>query len=233
MSRDDDIVIVPRAPGPVIRPDGDGRRRDDLDRLIDDLLPDSDEGPGLVDVALLASGAGLLTWTVAGSPPELATFAGVAALGLGSILPVRAAWRWTSERRASRRRAALLARGVPARVTDPDVRRLIAAYEELDAAPHAARAAAHGAVMEVASLLQGRPPSSERERSYVAARADAVENLVAALGELDAPVDEEQPVVDHDLVVQAREELDAVGGVTSLSRLDELTEEMRARGRRH
>ncbi len=56
--------------------------------------------------------------------------------------------------------------------------------------------------------------------------------LATALADLEAP-GRDDPIVDHDLVVEAREELDALGGMTSLSRLDELTAEMRARGRRH
>ena len=226
MLGDDGIVIVPPTPAPLVRPEGGGRRRDDLDELIDDLLPDTDEGPGPVDAGLLAGGAGLLAWTVLGNPPELATFAGVAALGLGSILPVRAAWRWLS----GRRREARLARGTPLRVGDATVARLVAAYEQLDAAPDAARAAAHAALTEVASLLQGRVPASDRERRYVAARTEAVEGLVAALAEVD-PAAGDDAAVDTDLVVEAREELDALGGMTSLSRLDELIAEVRSRGR--
>ena len=231
MSGTDGIVIVPRAPGPLLRPDTAGPGRDGLDELIDDLLPDTDEGPGLVDAGLLASGAGVLAWTALGDPPGLATFAGIAALGLGSILPLRAGWRWLSDRRRSRRRSALLGRGIPVRVGDPDVARLVAAYEDLSAGPDAARAAAHAALMEVASLLNGRVPTSERERRYVADRAEAVEELVSALGELDVPVGDD-PHVDPDLVVEAREELDVLSGTTSIVRLDELTAEVRSR-RRH
>ena len=44
----------------------------------------------------------------------------------------------------------------------------------------AARAAAHGAVVEVASLLDGRTPASDGEGRYVAARVTAVQELVAA-----------------------------------------------------
>jgi hypothetical protein len=223
----DEVVIVPRAPGPLVRPEAGGRRGDDLDDLIDDLLPDTDEGPGLVDAGLLAGGAGLLAWSVLGTAPDAATIAGIAAVGLGSILPLRAGWRWVAERR----HRALLRRGTPLLVRDPVVARLVAAYEELATGPEAARAAAHAALQEVASLLAGRAPASERERGYVTARAEAVEDLAAAVAELESP-QWDDPTVDPDLVVEAREELDAIGGMTSLSRLDELTTEMRARGRR-
>lgn len=225
-----DVVVVPRAPGPLIRPDaGDTRRhRDDLDELIDELLPDSTEGPGLVDAGLLAGGAALVGWAAVGSPPTVAVVAGAAALGLGSILPVRAAWRALT----GRRRAAALGRGLPLQVAHPSLARLVAAYDALDgvgALPHSARAAAHGAVLEVATLLEGRPPGSDRERNYVDVRADAVQELVRALRELDPA---EGDGLSRDLVVEAREELDALGGVSALSRLDDVTEQVRARGRR-
>lgn len=239
----DDVVVVPRAPGRLIRPNDSraGRRhRDDLDALIDELLPDSTEGPGPVDAGLVVGGAALVGWSALGSAPAVVPVAGAVAIGLGSILPVRAAWRALAGRRRSRRSAALLARGVPLRVDDPSLSRMVAAYEALDGVPvgsDVALAAAHGAVLEVASLLEGRTPGSERERNYVDVRARAVQELVQALQELgvveDALDSSERPTeLPPDLVVEAREELDALGGVSALSRLDDVTEEVRARGRR-
>ena len=228
--RGNGVVVVPRVPGPLIRPEaGAGRRhRDDLDDLIDELLPDTTEGPGPVDAVLLAGGGALVGWAVIGNPPAVAAVAGAAAIGLGLILPVRAAWRAAT----GRRRSAALGRGLPLQTDDPSVARLVAAYDALDgipATPYAASGAAHGAVLEVASLLEGRVPASERERSYVDVRAAAVLELVRALRELD-PAEPDRP--PRDLVVEAREELDALGGVSALSRLDDVTEEVRARGRR-
>ena len=223
---DDSIVIVPLSPGRLVRP---GRHdKDGLDDLIDELLPDTDEGPGPMDAALVAGGTAMVAWSVIGSPPVAATVAGIAALGLGCILPLRSGWRWLAGRRP--------ARGTRLRIDDAGVTRLVGAYEALDSVPSttaAARAAAHGALLEVASLLDGRTPASEAERRYVGARVAAVEALVAALRELEAggPLADGQPAPD--LVVEAREELDALGGVSALSRLDDVTAEVRARGRRH
>ena len=227
---EDDLVVVPRVPGPLIRPDagGAGRHRDDLDDIIDEFLPDTSEGPGPVDAALLAGGTALVGWAAIGTPPVGAAVAGAVALGLGSILPIRTAWRALT----GRRRAAVLARGLPLQTGDPSVARLVAAYDALDevpATPDSARGAAHGAVLEVASLLQGRTPATDRERNYVDVRAAAVQELVRALREA-APAEHHGPPAD--LVVQAREELDALGGVSALSRLDDVTEEVRTRGRR-
>lgn len=219
------VVIVPPLPGRLVWPAG--RSKDGLDDLIDELLPDTDEGPGATDAALLAGGAAVVVWSLLADPPAAATVAGVVALGLGAILPLRSAWRWVVGRRPRL--------AVTLRIDDAGVSRLVAAYEALDGVPATtgtARAAAHGALLEVASLLDGRRPASDAERRYVGARADAVESLVAALRELG----EDGSAVDGgpapDLVVEAREELDALGGTSALSRLDDVTAEVRARGRR-
>lgn len=223
---DEGIIVVPRAPGPVLRP---GQRdKDGLDDLIDELLPDTDEGPGPVDAALVAGGGALVAWSAVGSPPVAATVAGALALGLGCILPLRSGWRWLAGRRRG------TAAGIPLRVDHHLLGRLVAAYEELDRVPAttgAARAAAHGALLEVATLLGGRAPASDGETRYVGARTTAVEELVAALREVGAAA-VEAPAVAPELVVEAREELDALGGVSALSRLDDVTAEIRSRGRR-
>ena len=160
--------------------------------------------------------------------------AGIAALGLGCILPVRSAWRWV----AGRRRRAAGAGGIPLRIDHHALARLAEAYEALDGLPATtdpARAAAHGAVLEVASLLDGRTPASAGENRYVGVRVAAVEDLVLALRALDAggPAESETPPVAPDLVIEAREELESLGGVSALSRLDDVTAEIRARGREH
>jgi hypothetical protein len=224
------IVVVPHTPGPLVGP-GTATRRDGLDDLIDELLPDTDEGPGPMDAALVAGGAALVGWSVIGSPPVAATVAGLAAVGLGCILPVRSAWRWF----ARRRRQAAGAGGLPLRIDHPALARLAAAYESLGglaATTEPARTAAHGAVLEVASLLDGRTPASDAENRYVGARVAAVENLAEALRAVEArgpTPGGEPPAVAPDLVVEAREELDALGA-SALSRLDDVTAEIRARG---
>lgn len=222
---DDRIVLVPGSPRPLLRPGG-RRPTDGLDDLIDDLLPDTDEGPGLTDAALIAGGGAVVAWSVLASPPVLATSAGVAALALGCILPLRSCWRWVARRRA--------AGGTPLRVDDALIARLVSAYsalEELPATTDAARAAAHGVVLEVATLLGGRPVASDAEARYVGARVAGVEELLGALRNLGAGGPHpEGPAPD--LVVAARDELDAMGGVSALSRLGDVTTEIRGRDRR-
>lgn len=217
---------MPHSPGPLIRPSvATGRDRDELDDLIDDLLPDSDERPGWFDAALLTAGLALTGWAVLFDGPTFALVVGVIALALGCILPVRSAWRGAHRRRQARRQASTVARGVPMDSVHPATVRLADAYDALLAQATADSnnvAAAHSAVIEAATLLQGRAPSGERELDYVGQRANAIEALVAALRQADA-----KPV-EPAALIEAREELDAIGGFSSLARLEELIAEARA-----
>ena len=187
------LVVVPHTPGPLVRPDTTGpggtrrRDRDDLDELIDELFPDTDEPPGGFDAAVLVAGAALVGWAVAADGPTWALVVGIGCVALGLVLPLRWLWRRAVASRAGRRRSAVLARGVPLRTDDPDTARLVRAYDDLLAlaaspgVPAPVDAAAHGALLEVATLLDGRPVGSPAERTYVTTRTAAIEDLVAAL----------------------------------------------------
>jgi hypothetical protein len=233
-AEDREFVVVPRAAGPLVRPaepgqDDAGRERDDLDELIDELFPDSEGGPGLFDLTAVAAGLGLVTWSVLAGGPPWALAVGLAVLALGLILPVRSAWRWAGSSRTTRRRQALLARGVPLRTDDAVTGRLVRAHDSLlalgagDAAADPARIVAHQALLEVATLLDGRTPASVAEEEYVTTRAAAIEELAAALqvggGHADGP--------DPRLVAEARAELDALSDGGALARLEDLTREAR------
>lgn len=218
------MVVVPNRPGRLIRVDGrSGRPRDEFDDVIDELLPDTDEGPGWFDTALVAVGAALIAWSVIGTGPTLVLVLGVIAALLGCILPARSLLR----RLSRRRRSAVLAQGHPMQVSDPVMDRLTRAYNDLctvlptvsDAA--SPLAAAHSAVVEVATLLNGRSPESAAERDYAAQRATAIEALTEALRHPDHP--------SAEAMLRAREELDPIGGYNSLTRLGELTAELRTR----
>jgi hypothetical protein len=241
---DPTTVVVPVRPGPVLRlrAAGPGRRRgrDDLDELIDDLLPDVEDGPGRADAALVIAGAALVAWGTVGSGPPAALVGGAVAVGLGCVLPARSLWRAAGRRRRQRRRRALLGAGVALDVSTRAPARLVAAYELLldrtgrldpDIAG-ASVAAAHGALSEVASLLSGRPPSPGRELDYVEERAVAIERLAAALapapGEGVAAPGEASPAGTA-TVVDARDELDGLTGASTVTRLDDLAAEARAR----
>jgi hypothetical protein len=226
VDRERSMVVVPQAAGPLIRPENVGRRsRDDLDQLIDDLLPDSDGGPTWFDGVLLAGGAGLLIWALATGGPGAAVVIAVIMLTLGCMLPLRSLVRRAGERR----RQAALQRGVPLAVDDPSTARLVEAYESLLALPGVESpgvAAAHAAVLEAATLLGGRAVDTDRERAYVDARTEATLRLTAALQLPPSP----GVALDggrSDALVEAREELEQISGVNSLTRLDELTAEAR------
>ncbi|MEA2826267.1 MAG: hypothetical protein QOG43_706 [Actinomycetota bacterium] len=209
-------------------------RRDDLDDLIDELLPDVDERPGWFDAGLLAVGAMLLAGGLTVGAPSFVLVGAVFALTLGCVLPLRTAWRRLAAGRAGRRRSARLASGVPVDVTSPITGRLVAAYEALlrvegvrdGGAP--AVAAAHGALLEAATLLGGRAPTSVREQEYVDRRTAAIEALAAALTPTPA---EMAAGGEPSLLVDVRDEVEEMAGLNAVSRLDELAEE--ARLRRH
>jgi hypothetical protein len=151
----------------------------------------------------------------------------VIALALGCILPVRWVWRGARRQRQRRQHESTLARGVPMDSDHPATVRLAAAYDELlglAAVDSDNVVAAHDAIVEAATLLQGRSPRSERELDYIAKRTVAIEELVAALQEVD-DTNLEAPAS----LIEAREELDAIGGFSSLARLEELIAEARAR----
>jgi hypothetical protein len=224
-------ALVPPTPGPLVLPGRPQRARDDLDDLVDELFPETDEGPAWFDAALIAAGTGLVAWWLAGSGPGWALAAGLLGAALGAILPVRSAWRWVRGRRLAR----VAGRGVVLRLDDPACARLAQAYGDLvdatggDGAAWAAdpaRHASHGALLEVATLLGGHPAASDVERRYVAERALAIERLASAIRRRS--VAEATP--DPALVVAARRELDALTDGGTLARLAALAAEAR-RGR--
>jgi hypothetical protein len=94
-----DRIVVPHAPGPLVRPDAARRDRDDLDDVIDELFPDTDEPPGWFDAGLLGVAAALIGWALAGGP-GWALVVGVVCLALGVVLPVRWLWRRARARRS-------------------------------------------------------------------------------------------------------------------------------------
>ena len=211
---------MPWAPGPVTRQ----APASDVDVVLDELFgPADDGGPGWLDAALVVLGVVLLVrGTVVG---------GVLALVLGLALPLRSVAR--RARRASRRRryAALAGSGSPLASGSPATAELLAAYESVLAlaGPHGAAgeeavAAAHRAVVECASLLGGRVPSTREETAYVARRTAAIRSVAAALR---AAPDREERVA----AVRAREEVDALTAAAVGTALDDLAAVVRGLSR--
>lgn len=239
----EDLVVVPNEPGPLATLDGIDRagRRDDLDELIDDLFPVVDDGPGWFDIGLLALGVAMVATGLIGVAPAAVTVIGLIALGVGVILPVRWVWQQARAQRRQQRRRALLGGGRPLDISSPETERLAAAYDDLlrqvatlpaDLRGTAA-AAGHAAVVEVASLLEGRPPTTVEQRNYVAERTTALAEVVAVIGTLDARATGERDLDSSDapdLLVAARRELDRLSPDNSLTRLTAVTDDARARG---
>jgi hypothetical protein len=221
-----DLLVVPWAPGPLIRLER-GRARDDLDELLDDLFgPDDDGGPGWFDVALLAGGVACVAAAIGGVIGSGFLWLGIPSLALGSVLPARSVWRAGQRRRAGRARQQKLGRGLPIDASDTDVDVLIRAYEALvvaaaarpAAAPldESAVAAAHTALLEAASLLRGAPPVGPAEREYVRRRAQAIDELVNLLRGRNAAVAAEEAQG-----ADAAKELDRAARFEALTELDD------------
>lgn len=228
-------VVVPARPGPLLRPsDRSGRQRDDLDELIDELLPDVDEGPGPFDVALAAIGVGLLVTGLATGATWMVVL-GVLGAALGAVLPVRWVWRRSRSAQAGRATRALTDRGTVMAVDGIEVHDLISAHDALwsvaegltPAATIAVQGAAHQAVAEAAALLAGSAPATAEERAYVSERTRAMQDLLSDTRRSGTDVTERDARQGR---VAAAAEIDALGGPSSLSRLADLRQDPEVHG---
>jgi hypothetical protein len=184
------IVVVPWAPQPLIVPGKGEPRPDGVDQFVDDLLGDVGQKPAWPDVALLAGGAGLVVGAVAGGNSPALVFTGAMAGLLGCVPLARTAWRALGRRRPRPRPGTAMTLGLPLVASHPDTEALIGAYGrllELAALPGAtklgeeAAVAAHLAVVEAATILDGEPPSLLAEKKFVRQRTAAIEALSLTL----------------------------------------------------
>lgn len=221
-----DLVVVPWAPGAPIRLEH-SRNRDEVDELLDDVFgPDDDDGgPGWFDLLLLVGGVAAGVAVLTGVLGDGWLWVAVPALLLGSVLPLRTAWRAVQRRRADRARSHKLGRGLPIDAADPDVAGLLAAYDSLQVAAaeaglapidESATAAAHTALLEAASLLRGAPPVGPAEREYVRRRAQAIEELVGVLESRRSLIATEEANA-----AEAAKELDRTARFEALTELDD------------
>jgi len=217
------LVIVPRRPGPLLELLAETtRQRDDLDELLDDLFGEpTREGPGLFDIGLIAGGTALAVATRLAHLATALAVVGGGLIALGLVLPVRDLWQRAVKRRAGRRLDAMLRQGLALNVGDPATGELAAAYRrvtglcaEAGGLGGDALDAAHLAMVEVADVLQGRPPRGAAEQEYVLTRVRALEDLAQALSRPSAaPLDQ---VEDAESAIR-----DA--GVAAILRLEERT----------
>ena len=202
--------------------------RDEVDDVLDDLFgaPD-DRGPGAVDAVLLIGGVGAVVGAQVASLPSVVTIVGVTAACLGAVLPARALVRRVTGAQRARRVTALIGDGVLLRSDARSVVALLDAQQTLLSAGGSLDEAnrlhvadvAHAAVWEVATLLGGRPPSIAAEVAYVEARTAALLRLA------DVVSDPRVGDGDHDrrrALVEARREVDAIGGGSSVDDADGL-----------
>jgi hypothetical protein len=225
-------VIVPARPGPLVRLEDLERGRDELDELLDDVFGEPDDrGPGAVDAVLVVGGVAAIIGAQAASLPTVVTVCGAAAVGLGAVLPLRSLWRRVGSARRASRLQSLLGDGVLLRTDHSIIEQLLAAHQRLMsvttrlAAAQRARVhdVAHGALLEVASLLGGRPPGAQAEVDYVVARARALEDLAATVADPrvgDGEADRRRALVE------ARHEVEQLTGSSSLTEASDLSREL-------
>jgi hypothetical protein len=239
------IVVVPRSPGPLRVLGQEARAGDELDEVIDEVFgPPTDEGPGLFDAVLVLAGIALIAWAALGSGTGPWFAIGVGMVVLGVALPARSLLRAASARRAARRQGRILREGIALYASDPTVGALAGSY---DALVHAsglpgitmgrqAMEAGHAALVEVASLLGGRPPLTDEERAYVERRTRAVRDLTSLLlrtsrawqrGRLGDGTDVTAEARERAAaIVRAREDLEQSAGVGSVDELDRLARQL-------
>lgn len=229
------VVVVPTRPGPLRRLDDANRGRDDVDDVLDDLFGEPDQrGPGIADAVLVAGGAGLAAAGQLASLPTVITVIGIAAAALGLVLPARSAWRRAGVSRRTRRLAAVVGNGMLLRTDDELLQQLVAAHDRIEQRVQTgrdterARSVAHAAAYEVASLLEGRLPATAAEREYVAARTVALENVAALLADPNLPPDDHG---SRQAMVEARREVEAITGDSSVTDAADLLRELRERRR--
>jgi hypothetical protein len=232
-SDDPTAVVVPPRPGPLRVPGREGPDRDAVDELLDDGFGEPDErAPGLADAALIVGGAALVVNAQLASWPVVTTVAGAGALLLGLVLPIRSLWRRLEGGRRDRRSQALLGEGTLLRTDSAPVRDLVAAHGRLEAEADplspSVRAevafVAHGALSEVASLLEGRSPTTPMEIDYIDARTEALNDLAATLAD---PHVGDGDASRRRALVEARREVEEIAGTSSVSAASELARRLR------
>jgi hypothetical protein len=211
------VLVVPTTPGPLIDP---RPGQDELDELFG---PAPEVSVGWLDGALLVVGLLLLVLSLFVWSSTAFAIIGAILLFLGAILPLRSLARRLSARGERSRRA----RGLQLDVEHPLTARLARAYGALLAEPDLpyrteALSAAHMALIESATMLDGAPPVTDAQLSYVEKRVTAIEALTQAAADARLAELEEE----HALRAAASDELEA-SGLSSLSDLGALTQLLR------
>ena len=232
------LMVVPRTTGPLVDVDAARRRSaDELDATIDEVFGETtDARPGRLDVVLVVGGAALSAWAIltAAQGPQL--LIGIVLVLLGLALPARSLARVTRRRRDVSRRRRVMGEGFPLDASHPLTQALIEAYDTClriagrPGMPHGAEAAdaAHLAMVEVATLLDGGAPIAPADASYVRRRTQAIESVTHQFERKMRRLSQSSHVMlTPDLerataVALAREELESSTGLGSVDRLAEV-----------
>lgn len=229
----DSLLVVPWTPGALVLLNEYRRsERDELDELLDEVFGEpTREGPGAFDVVLLIGGAGMIVVTeVAGLSNGLLASGG-GAIGIGLILPIRDLWQRLARRRAGRRLQTSLTHGLQLNTDHPATQALVSAYHQVSGDSGSTTAfglealeAAHLAMIEVAGLLQGRPPEGWAETEYVETRTRALVDLAKVLPRMtiDGAAQAVGDAEAREAGVAAVRELEALTGGSSVARIDVL-----------
>ena len=182
-------VVVPSRAGPVRWLSEIDKPRGEIDLMVDDILGQvDDDGPGAADAVLVTGGAAAIVASQLAALPAAVLVGGIAAVGIGAILPVRSLIRRGKSSQRTKKISSLIGDGQLLHFGDPLIAELLAAYTEvLDrsarltaAGELRSRSVAHGLVEEVATLLEGNPPTAA-EAGYVSARLTAIREVAELL----------------------------------------------------
>jgi len=237
------LVVVPHEVGPI-RPlrQGAAGPKDELDALVDDVFgPSTDERPGVFDLLLTAAGAVIFAWALLTGAATWIVLVATVAIVLGMALPARGVVRRYRGAKASRQLRSAERRGYLLDVSSGSVVELLRAHEALVEAAalpgsvYSGRAldAAHLALVEVATLLDGAPPAGHVQDEYVAKRTDAIVALTGQLAGAHGRWRAEQVAGEAGeadrrerwvaAVTVARDELQAEDRYGALAQLERLT----------
>ena len=210
--------------------------------LVDDVFgPSTDERPGAFDLILTGAGAVVLAWALLTGADTWLVLVAISAMVLGMALPARSLVRRYRGVRAARRLRSAERRGYLLDVTSGSTAELLRAYEALVEAAalpgsvYSGRAldAAHLALVEVATLLDGASPAGPAQDAYVAKRTNAIVALTDQLARAqdrwraDQVASEAAEAARRQrwvaAVTVARDELQAEDRYGSLAQLERLT----------
>lgn len=228
LHRSADVVVVPSQPGRLLSLADIDRPRGEVDLVLDEMFGEVDtEGPGLTDAVLVGGGTCAVVASLIAGLPAAVLGAGIASIGLGAILPIRSVIRRGKQQRQSRKVRDLIGDGQLLNVSAASTREMAARHDSVLALTDTDSALgvrvtsiAHGLVEEVASLLEGRPPSTPGEEQYVAERSAALVDLNTALQEAS------KQTADIDAALAARLAVESHADRSALTEAAELTRDL-------